>query len=255
MDIIEDQQMKVVTLNTVKEYSTLAHLPFNRDYRVDRPTLVASIKKYGFITAIYCCYSRAVTGERELYILDGQHRALVAQGMGVPITVCIIPHEPTTVKELIDLVAIYNSTSKKWTLTTYCDAYSKTGVADYVELMRLAEKYNQRHLGVLVSMLSGGYYVKAEYSSKCEKGDFTIQARDETIKTLAIVQDIISSLKKKKYPSSFSGRMISALHKARMTKSDFNVVKFKKALLRQGAFSDLKHQKLDRYDDKFKDMG
>ena len=89
--------MKLIQLNGVSGYKKLNHLPFNRDY-ILRKGLVASMKKRGFIIPILVCYTTAIDGVRQLYILDGQHRALAAQYLDITFYANVLGIEPETKK-------------------------------------------------------------------------------------------------------------------------------------------------------------
>lgn len=231
--------MKTKIFKGASGYAKLSHLPFNRDFTL-RPSLVKSMRKHGFITGIYCCYSEAITGVRELYILDGQHRALAAQYLDIDFTVCILDFEPKTGEELIDLVSLYNNTAVAWKLETYCKAYAALGKKDYKYLVKMC-KINGVAFATFAMMLTGN---SNSAKTACKTGAFKITSRNVAIKTL----DLSKVLDHK-----MSGRMLMALHVVRLTKDHFRFDKFKKAFNKD--YEALKSKGFDNYRDEFTAMG
>jgi len=224
-------------------YKKLSFLPFNRDFAL-RESLVKSMQDRGFITHIYCCYSKVITGGRELYVLDGQHRALAAQYLNIPFHVAILDIEPTTTEELVNLVAIYNNTSVCWQLDTYCKAYAILGKPDYVELLRMS-KENGQTVSTVAFLLGGSTCSRSLSNSTLLKtGMFKIHAKVTAEETLALAKTLDYKM---------SGRMIMAFHYVRLTKDNFNFLKFKKEFNKE--YKNLKNSKLDDFTDKFIIMG
>jgi len=130
--------MKLIKFKGQKDYDKINHLPFNREYNL-RPSLVESMKNKGFIDAISLCYSTAF-GTKELYLLDGQHRALAANYLNIEFYGNVNEKIIETKEELVELVATYNNTSVCWELITYVKAYIALNYEDYVELYKVSKE-------------------------------------------------------------------------------------------------------------------
>lgn len=226
-------------LNGTSGYKKLSHLPFNRDYSL-RKTLVDSMKENGFIVPINCIYTDVITGVRELYILDGQNRALAAQYLNIPFDIMILEEEPKTKERLVELVAILNNTSVPWKLETYCKAYASLSYEDYTKLLKYSKLYGQS-VSTTASLLSGSIAGKtASVGTKLRTGVFSIVAEASTLETF----DLIS-----KMGVNFTGRMTLAFHKLRMLHDDFDFEIFKRNLVR--VYDEVKASRLDEYYDLF----
>jgi len=235
--------METKTFQGASGYKKLSFLPFNRDFTL-RDSLVKSMQKQGFISHIYCCYSKAINGAKELYVLDGQNRALAAHYLNIPFYVGILPQEPKTVEELVNLVAIYNNTSIAWRLETYCKAYATIGKPDYVELLQLS-KENGQSVNTIGFLLSGGAAYKAcADNSPIKKGTFKISAKITTVETLRLAKLLTHKM---------SGRMLVAFHSVRLTKDNFDFNKFKFEFNRD--YKNLRSLRLDDFTEKFILMG
>lgn len=224
-------------------YKKLSFLPFNRDFTL-RESLVKSMQERGFITHVYCCYSKAITGTRELYVLDGQHRALAAQYLNIPFHVAILEIEPETTEELVHLVAVYNNTSVSWQLETYCKAYAILGKVDYLELLRIS-KENGQTISTTAYLLSGVFNAKSvNNSTSIKTGAFKINAKISAEQTFLLIKDLKFKM---------SGRMLMAFHYVRLTKDNFNFFKFKTEFNKE--YKNLKSLRLDDFTEKFISMG
>jgi hypothetical protein len=233
--------MKVRVFKGISGYQKLSHLPFNRDFTL-RPSLVKSMRKHGFITAIYCCYSEAITGVKELYVLDGQHRALAAQYLDIDFTVCILDYEPATGEDLIDLVSLYNNTAVSWKLETYCKAYAALGKKDYKYLVKMC-KINGIAFATFAIMLTGNLDGK-NASTACKTGTFKITSKNVALKTLDLSKMLAHKM---------SGRMLMALHVVRLTRDNFRFDKFRTSFDKN--FKNLKSKGYDNYKEEFIEMG
>jgi len=234
--------LTIKKFNGVKDYKKISHLPFNREFTL-RPDLIESIQKNGFITVIYCCYSKAFGMGKLLYLLDGQNRALAAQYLDIPFQVGILEVVPETPEELVELTAIYNNTSVAWRLDTYCKAYASIGKLDYLELVRLGRE-NGQYLNTIATLLSGNIARSIKVGKSLKKGTFKILARESTLTTL----DLARTLEFK-----MSGRMLLAFHHVRLTKDKFMFDKFRKSFNKN--YQCLVDLKLDDFTDKFLSMG
>jgi len=225
--------MKLITLNGEKGYKKLNHLPFNRDFTL-RPSLVKSMQEFGFIVPIICCYTSIISGVRELYILDGQHRALAAQYLNMKFYCIILDEEPNTIERLIKIVSKLNNTSVAWKIETYCKAYASVGYSAYIELLKISKLYGFT-VPIVGSMLEGNIGRRLNTDS-LKNGSFKITARDITLESINLVR---------KTELKFTNRMLAGFHKARLTVDNFNFEKFNSKL--QKTYKELRASKIDDY--------
>jgi hypothetical protein len=236
---MKNKKMIHKVLSGARGYKKLSHLPFNRDYSL-RNTLVESMKSNGFIVPINCIYTDVITGIRELYILDGQNRALAAQYLDIPFDIMILEEEPTTKERLVELVAILNNTSVPWKLETYCKAYASLAYEDYTKLLKYSKLHGQS-VSTTASLLGGSLSGRnPEAGRKLRGGDFKIVAEASTLETFSLIS---------RMGVKFTGRMTLAFHKLRMLHDDFNFEVFRTNLLR--VYDEVKASRLDEYYDLF----
>lgn len=209
--------MKLIKFKGQKDYDKINHLPFNREYNL-RPGLVESMKNKGFIDAISLCYSTAF-GAKELYLLDGQHRALAANYLNIEFYGNVNEKIIETKEELVELVATYNNTSVCWELITYVKAYIALNYEDYVELYKVS-KENGFSVKTIASLfinylIDGGSNPVAH---QIKHGKFIITNRENTYETLRLAKILDCKL---------NNSMLISFHKLRLTDSNFDFELFK----------------------------
>ena len=130
--------MSKVKVLTKKEINNIGILPFQRQASV-RSSLVNSMKQYGFLGSILMIKTSVINGVEKLYIIDGQHRFLAAQFLGIPITANVIETNKSK-EELIYLISTLNSTGIKWKIEDYINAYASLSNENYVKLIQVAKE-------------------------------------------------------------------------------------------------------------------
>lgn len=155
--------MAKYTITTTHNYGLFSLTNKNRPVDLDRRrSLRSSMKEHGFLKCYPMVCIRKVT---TLDILDGQHRFMVAQELGLPVSYLVVDED-------ID-IAFVNSTQKAWNLSDYCRSFAVQGKPAYQELLDFSTQHdislvasmgilanNISHSNVRQKYLSGEYEVK-----------------------------------------------------------------------------------------------
>jgi len=83
-------------------------------------------------------------------ILDGQHRLLAAEKLGIPIYYVVTPNGTGNIAE----VQMLNSNLRAWSMKNYLDSYIERGNLNYVELQDFMDKTGLS-LGIAILLFSG----------------------------------------------------------------------------------------------------
>ena len=146
-----------VRIFVTSEYDEFSLSEFNRDPSHYKKVL-ESIKKKD-----YTKYNPILV-DKDLIIVDGQNRYLACKELGLPI------HFIVSQEINIYAAADINQASKNWSVTDYARHYAKRGNKEYIRLLDLCAKYNQRISVVMAfGKQSGG--VKS-HSQNVKSGNF-----------------------------------------------------------------------------------
>lgn len=230
--------MKLIKFNGAKDYNKLNHLPFNRQFKV-RKDLTDSMNKRGFTVPLTLIKTNLINGKEELYIADGQNRAITAAFLDIPFYGVVSDMKFNDMSELVSFVSSLNSAHKSWTADNYAESFAFLGMKDYLKLIQVTQK-SPYSLSTIAVMLYG-YRSNRIVKSKIEDGNFRINLLKETEFTLSIAANL------SKY-GKMTSRMILALHYISSLKS-FDLLKFTTNY--QEKAKQIKELKLDDYTDIF----
>lgn len=124
-------------------------------------TLIKKIKEKGYDTAF------PVVVNKNMEIVDGQHRFEACRRLGLPIIFCFSSNEGT-LQETIDI----NNTRRNWNLQDFIDSYAELEYSSYITFKQLQEHYKYEPAVVLAMLLgrpSGG-----SDTAKIKDGTFEI---------------------------------------------------------------------------------
>lgn len=150
--------------------------------------LAKSLDKMGCIRPMVCAYIDFIDGIKKLYIIDGQHlyHALLRNGMEFPYVTIQISDK----KDLIEKIALLNASSKNWCMQNYVTAWAHIN-SNYMELNKLYSIYDF-DLSILASILnSNNGSAGGGMSAKIKKGEFEIVDKEENIKILDHLTDVL----------------------------------------------------------------
>ena len=169
-------------------YSSCTFAPENRD--ISRPlvnSLKASMLRNGFIKSKAISVKRV---KKEFVVLDGQHRLVAAEELGIHFWYKI----DNIKKEIIPDLQI----AQKWLPKDYLKHYSVLGVPEYITLRTIHQAQPKVSLTTLVNMLTiktdAGFAQRNNFSD----GKLKINYLDETVRTLELVHQLYTH-----YPNKF----------------------------------------------------
>jgi hypothetical protein len=234
-------QTKIVKLMKFEgeaDYKKLKTLPFNRNfhYRLD---LASSMNKYGWLGAIGIIMTDVVTGKMEMYIYDGQHRAITALQLGIPFYGIVETVTFEGIANTVQFVADQNTTQHKWYPTDYVNAFCYLNFEDYKYLVATRAKCPYT-LTAVAGMLTG-FRGRGIVADILQNGTFKVLLKEETNYTLSLAARL------SKY-GKMSSRMAMALHYVSSLKS-FNEEKFE--IKYAANYKCIKELRLDDYTDIF----
>jgi hypothetical protein len=148
-------QTKILNIDGNKAFSLLAGI--NRPILPSQVgKLAESIKQMGIIRPVVVAEIAFITGAPTMYIIDGQHlyHACIRQKVNVPyVQIAVKDHQ-----DLVEKIALLNSSSKSWTMDDYILAWASLK-EDYKKLQELTNTYPlsvETIAGVMSDTISGG---------------------------------------------------------------------------------------------------
>ena len=130
-------------------------------------------------------FSIPILVNKDLYVLDGQHRLLACKKLEIPILYTIEKNNVCNNQVILSV----NTKTKIWTLWDYVTAYAKDNNPNYLEIIKFKDNYPEfRHTRMIMNLLS----LKMFFSyDKLKQGLFKIT----DIKQSNILADRIIALK------------------------------------------------------------
>lgn len=135
---------------------------------------------------------KPIVVNEKMEIMDGQHRLLAAQRLGVPIYYVV--ERNMTVFDMIQL-----QTQRHWRIGDYVQAFAKNGYEHYQKLLEFSKK-NDLNIATVVGLIKGRSAQIYE-SIKCGKFEFDPKS---TAQELEYCHDILSVIIREKGNAVFS---------------------------------------------------
>ena len=131
-------------IQSTKNYAMFKRSSDNRPTDLKKhKKLIESMRRYGFLKSfpVVC-----VRENGHLVVRDGQHRAMIAESLGLPVH---------WVEEAVDFdVAVVNSTAKTWAIRDYAAKYAANGIKAYQEGLEFADAHSLP-IGTAFALLAG----------------------------------------------------------------------------------------------------
>lgn len=188
--ILNEYKMNTLILKPKETLSLLAGI--NRPITPGQVTKIAeSINKMGNIRPIVVAIISFITGKPTKYIIDGQHlfNALIRNNL--PIEYVLI--EVTDVKDLVEKIALLNSSSKSWTLLDYITSWTAVS-NDYKKLLHYYHVYDFE-LSFLATVLMNKRVNKTaggdSISKYIKRGEFKISEESKNVDILNKLTDVL----------------------------------------------------------------
>jgi hypothetical protein len=117
-------------INTTRHYNKFKLINFNREINEKHVKKLVKSMQVQYLPI-------PILVNKNMEIIDGQHRFTACQQLGLPIYYAIMLEEKS-----VDLIQRINSLSKAWKLTDYHRAYVIQGQQEYIKLNNLLKKYD-----------------------------------------------------------------------------------------------------------------
>lgn len=153
--------------------------------------MASSIEKMGVIRPVVVAVISFITGKKQTYVIDGQHllHGLLRLKMDVP----YITIEVKDKTDLVEKIALLNSSSKSWCLQDYVTAWGSL-IDDYVRLNKYFNIYDCE-FSVMAEILSGGIPKPASggasISPKIKRGEFRIVDEEQNLLIVDRLTDVL----------------------------------------------------------------
>jgi hypothetical protein len=162
----------------------------NRDIKPGQVTTISySVEKMGVIRPIVAA-EFTYLGKKGLYIIDGQHlyHALLRNNMDFPYVEIKVEND----RDLVEKIALLNSSSKSWTLLDYIQAWTFVN-PQYKTLMKHFNTYDLEILQVASILHSNKVSVIADSNiSKIVKtGEFNVINEEKCIELFDCITDTL----------------------------------------------------------------
>lgn len=180
------KNIKWITSNSRVKLKFLAGI--NRSINPAHVTKISSsYDKLGSLQPVVCAEISFITGKKELYILDGQHKfnAMLRMGWDIPYIVIDIKDK----RELVESIALLNASSKSWAIQDYVNSWASL-IDDYVKLNHYFQVYDIE-MNIVAAILSNSSTASGNISKKIKLGDFTIVNEKFNVSILDCITDIL----------------------------------------------------------------
>lgn len=155
-------------IKSTTNYSFFGYVGGNRDLdKGHLSRLEKSISKKNMLSA------NPILVNKNMEIIDGQHRLEAARKIGVPIYYIVL--DGASLEEVV----ILNSNMKNWRLIDYIKSFSKLGRDDYTQLLSFIEYYSFPP-SVAVHLLSGDK-IGAGGPKGVKEGKFKVRSYDRAV--------------------------------------------------------------------------
>jgi len=150
--------------------------------------LATSIDRKCITRPVIVCTISFITGKSTTYIIDGQHlyHACLQLRLDIP----YIEIEIKDMRDLVETIAFFNSSSKSWTSNDYILSWSAVHV-DYKKLMHYLNTY-QLESRIITGVLSGSGI--NNHTNLVRRGDFRIKNEKYAANYLSLFSDIVRVL-------------------------------------------------------------
>ncbi len=175
---VMDEVMDAVygEIYSTKDYSQFKLIRGNRKISTNL-NLEKLIQKSGVL--------RPIVVNKEMEILDGQHRYAIAKKYKLELPYYISPS-----KSVEDII-ILNTSSKRWQAEDYIQKYKEDGLRDYILLDRILKEYIKIPLTDICYCAQGYFKKKGKLMEKVKDGQFKFIDSDGFIECLIDFQKFI----------------------------------------------------------------
>lgn len=180
---------ETVPFDSTKSFSIMDKI--NRPIRPGQvSTLTKSVQKMGVIRPIVVAMLSFIDGVNRIYIVDGQHLFTVCIRLSLPIWYVRI--KVIDQQDLVEKIALLNSSSVSWTLADYIKAWSSLDEKeDYRKLIKYKGIYDQTYeaLAMIFSATE-----RTAGSKRIKNGSFKIINEEKGVEILNDLNDVFANI-------------------------------------------------------------
>jgi hypothetical protein len=185
---MKKQNLKMLDIKWLKQDSNQGFNILEGINRAIKPAQVTkmsiSIDKMGVIRPIVVA-SLGYKGKKGLYIVDGQHLYFALLRLNLPIPYVVI--NVNNDEELVDRLALLNTTSKSWTLSDYIQVWAYIN-PDY-KVLQHHIKRSDLEVSTVASVLQN--QPTSSMTSFIKKGTFNVKNVDRAVEVMDYVTDYL----------------------------------------------------------------
>lgn len=149
--------------------------------------LAESVRKLGVLRPVIVAELDFITGRKELFIVDGQHlfNALLRLGWEIPYITIKVKDQ----QDLVEKIALLNSSSKTWGLIDYTMAWASLK-EDYKKLNHYFNVYDFE-LSIIAGVFAGtGLHSSQSATRLIKSGEFQIRNEQRGVEILDYMTDV-----------------------------------------------------------------
>ena len=165
------------------DYEKFKLLDYNRDLNRNQINKIKdSIARNGYLQ------SNPIIVDQDMNIVDGQHRFIACQEMGLPIFYEIV-------EDGTELIIDLNTTQKKWNMGDYINYYAHKGNNNYQRIQQLKKKTGVSY--DLILTITNDRGTSGSITDRVRKGSlmFTIDDSLRAQSMLGLIKDICNNLR------------------------------------------------------------
>lgn len=186
---MKKQNFKFLDIKWLKADSNQGFLILEGINRAIKPAQVTkmalSIDKFGDILRPIIVADLSYKGKKGLHIIDGQHLYFALLRLNMPIPYLVV--KVNSDEELIERLALANTTSKSWTLNDYIQVWAYIN-ADY-KTLQYHIKRSDLEVSTVAAILQN--QPTSSMTSFIKKGTFNVKNVDRAIEIMDYVTDYL----------------------------------------------------------------
>jgi len=220
--VTESTKAIPVIIYETKDYSLFNYISGNREKRFGgeiRRLQKQSLKKHGWFRHEP---AKVILHNGKYLILDGQHRAQIAEELGIEIVYTVLDMPYGDALQIIPTMQI----SKPWSFIDYIHKYASEGIRDYVCIEEFSKIHNIP-VGSASSLLYGELPSSMNISSKIKGGEYKVKNILYANKVLEVYNMIMPHINRT------HSRLLLACAKVVHVK-EFDAIRLKKKLEKYG---------------------
>jgi hypothetical protein len=184
-------------LSNIKWLNELSKIKLSYLAGINRPVdpsqvtkISSSAKRKGLLRPVVVAVIEFITGIPTYSIIDGQHlfNACLRNGMDIPYVICEIKDK----EDLVETIALLNSSSKSWKMTDYVTAWASLK-EDYVKLNSYYQS-SDLDISTLATILSNQAVDSSSITNKVKKGQFKIVDERKNAQVIKNLNDVLDVL-------------------------------------------------------------